>query len=315
MKKIFIFLLMVSGLKAPATDEQIAQDLSYAVLYAYPQGYRDPEVENAFMAHQKGLYQEAYGDFYKIRESSSDEQAKMKATYMMGIMKLMGVGTEKAVEESKTFLTEVQEKGSSSEKVLATYFLKNLPQWKENFSLLNDPSQKLLADLDVLIEAEKDKEAKAFLLYLKGVLLFPYLDYQGIYDLFKKSLKLFEELDLGSTYAGIIGLMEVTLGEAYYESGLGLDKDMLEAAKHFEKAAAQEVNVYVKLGALFRLAQLKFQNISVTFPEDFTISSLVETLSTQLTNPVVKSLAAGFLDTIFGKGAGTIAKKMVAAFV
>jgi TPR repeat protein len=315
MKKIFIFLLMVSVLKAPPTDEQVAQDISYAILYAYPQGYNDPEVENAFMVHQKGLYQEAYSDFYKIRESSSSEQAKMKATYMMGIMKLVGNGTERSVEESKAFLTEVQEKGSPSEKILATYFLKNLPQWEEKFSLLNDPSQKLLADLNGLIEAEKDKEAKAFFLYLKGVLLFPYLDYSGIYDSFEKSLKLFEELKLESKYAGIIGLMEVTLAEAYYEDGLGLDKNLPEAAKHFEKAAAQEVNIYVQLGALFRLAQLNQLDIPVVFPSNVTVVTLIKSLSTQLTNPLVKNLAVGFLDTILGKGAGTIAKKMVAAFM
>ena len=137
----------------------------------------------------------------------------------------------------------------------------------------------------------------------------------GNYDSFEKSLKLFEELKLESKYAGIIGLMEVTLAEAYYEDGLGLDKNLPEAAKHFEKAAAQEVNIYVQLGALFRLAQLNQLDIPVVFPSNVTVVTLIKSLSTQLTNPLVKNLAVGFLDTILGKGAGTIAKKMVAAFM
>lgn len=313
MKRTFWLCLIFSFLIQAQTNEDILQDLSYTVGYAYPLDFLNPAIRHAFLRHTKGLYNDAYQSFSKLARNGSDNHIKAMAFYMIGLMKLMAQATSRDFTGAQKSFEKVISLSSQNEQLLAEFFLDVMPQWKEKFEMLKRPFPSVMERFDKAITAEQEKAKKAFLLYQKGLLMIPYLDVAPTYDVFKKSIALFDELEPAERkdYESEISLMNVTLGEAYYQGYDDIPKNLQTAARYYEKAAREENNVYVRIGSIFRLLQLKYNDIEVKLPSDIGLVDLLRSLSQQIYNPVVQRLAVDFL----GAALGDKAKKILGAFI
>jgi len=313
VKKLFLLCLFFFCIIRSQTNEDILQDLSYALVYVYPLDFNNPATKNAFLHHTKGLYNDAYQSFSRLINNGTNDHVKAMASYMIGLMQLMGQGVSRNYAAAQESFEKAASLGSQNEKRLAEFFLAVMPQWKWQFGLLKKPFPSVLDEFDKEIDAEQDKGKKAFLLYQKGLLMIPYLDVVSAFDIFKQSLALFDELTPPEKkqYESEINLMNVTLGEAYYQGYDDIKKDLQKAARYYEKAAEEETNVYIRLGAFLRLLQLKYNDIEVKLPSKIGLVDLLRALSQQIYNPVVQRMAVNFLGTVLGGNT----KKALSAFL